>query len=421
MAIIIGSGAGAGLLAAELVGAGIPTTILEKGPYMDSNHDLEEISEDIKKGNCVGGSTLIETANMQRALENELKESGIDLSSYYDYVEKLLGVKQMDDSYIGKATEAFVEAARKSVLGPRKMLKAIDEDLCDNCGECGFVCPQDAKWTALTCINYGRAYGLSIVDNVENEELIVEDGEVIGVKYVKDGHERTKYSNMVILAAGPIGSTLFLRSVGIDAGRKFKYSGAVDVGGILEDINQNQEVQMNAIATGENFILTPVFSKALKDDFGCEDKDLFSVSVRSLDYGEGYISDDGAEIDKHVYSIAGLKDGIEIAKKVLRRAGVNEDTIKITKARAINPTGCAAIGEVVDTNLETEIKGLYVCDICVLPQTSGKPLTLTYLALAKRLADYLSGIGYESRYGISEYGFGKSYGIMSGWKRDVIK
>ena len=130
--------------------------------------------------------------------------------------------------------------------------------------------------------------------------------EIIGVKYVKDGYECIKYS-MVILAADPIGSTLFLRSVGIDAGREFKYSGAVDVGGILEDINQNQEVQMNAIATGENFILTPVFSKALKDEFGCEDKDLFSVSVISLDYGEGYISDDGAEIDKHIYSIAELR------------------------------------------------------------------------------------------------------------------
>ncbi len=47
MAIIIGSGAGAGLLAAELVRAGIPTTICEKGPYVDS----EGINID---GTCVG-------------------------------------------------------------------------------------------------------------------------------------------------------------------------------------------------------------------------------------------------------------------------------------------------------------------------------------------------------------------------------
>ena len=225
---------------------------------------------------------------------------------------------------------------------------------------------------------------------------------------------------MVILAAGPIGSTLFLRSVGIDAGREFKYSGSVEVGGILEDIDQNHEVQMNAIATGDNFILTPKFSQTLKDELKCDDKDLFSLSVSSLDSGKGYIDDGGNEVEKDIDSISGLKEGIEIAKKVLKRAGVSENTIKVTKASAINPTGCAAIGEIVDTNLETEIKGLYVCDICVLPQTSGKPLTLTYLALAKRLADYLSGEGYESKYGISEYSVGKPYGIMSGWKRDEV-
>lgn len=300
------------------------------------------------------------------------------------------------------------------------MVKSIDEDICGDCGDCGFACPQDAKWTALKCINYGKSYGLSVIDNVEDEELIIENDEVIGVKYVKDGHERTKYSTMVILAAGPIGSTLFLRSVGIDAGREFKYSGSVEVGGILEDINQNQEVQMNAIATGDNFILTPKFSQTLKDELKCDDEDLFSLSVSSLDSGKGYIDDEGNEVEKDIDSISGLKEGIEIAKEVLKRAGVSGDSIKITKASAINPTGCAAIGEVVDTNLETEIKGLYVCDICVLPQTSGKPLTLTYLALAKRLADYLSGKGYESRYGISEYGVGKPYGIMSGWKRDEV-
>ncbi len=300
------------------------------------------------------------------------------------------------------------------------MLKAIDEDLCGDCGGCGWVCLQDAKWTALKCIDYGRAYGLSIIDNVEDEELIIEDCAVVGVKYVKDGHERTKYSSMVILAAGPIGSTLFLRSVEIDAGREFNYSSSVEISGILEDINQNQEVQMKVITTGDNFILTLKFSKTLKDELKCGNKDLFSLSVSSLNSGKGYVDNEGNEVEKDINSIFGLKEGIEIAKKVLKRAGVSENTIKVTKASAINPTGCAAIGEIVETNLETEIKGLYVCDICVLPQTSGKPLTLTYLALAKRLADYLSGEGYESKYGISEYSVGKPYGIMSGWKRDEV-
>ena len=42
-----------------------------------------------------------------------------------------------------------------------------------------------------------------------------------------------------------------------------------------------------------------------------------------------------------------------------------------------------------DSNSETEIKGLFVCDASVLPISPGKPPILTILALSKRLADYL--------------------------------
>ena len=43
----------------------------------------------------------------------------------------------------------------------------------------------------------------------------------------------------------------------------------------------------------------------------------------------------------------------------------------------------------VDSNLETEISNLFVCDASVLPISPGKPPILTILALSKRLADYL--------------------------------
>ena len=57
--------------------------------------------------------------------------------------------------------------------------------------------------------------------------------------------------------------------------------------------------------------------------------------------------------------------------------------------RGAHPGGTAKIGEIVDSNLETEISNLYVCDASVLPISPGKPPILTILALSKRLADYL--------------------------------
>ena len=44
------------------------------------------------------------------------------------------------------------------------------------------------------------------------------------------------------------------------------------------------------------------------------------------------------------------------------------------------------IGDVLDSNLKTEIDGLYVCDASVFPEALDRPTVLTIIGLAKRLA-----------------------------------
>ena len=51
-----------------------------------------------------------------------------------------------------------------------------------------------------------------------------------------------------------------------------------------------------------------------------------------------------------------------------------------------HPGGTAAIGRVVDKNLMTEIKNLYVCDNSVMPRSGGIPPVLTLIALGKKFA-----------------------------------
>jgi len=84
-------------------------------------------------------------------------------------------------------------------------------------------------------------------------------------------------------------------------------------------------------------------------------------------------------------------EGAAAAGFILEKAGVNPATIASTVYRGAHPGGSAAIGKFVDSNLETEIKGLFVDDASVLPISPGKPPILTILALSKRLADYLIG------------------------------
>ncbi len=72
------------------------------------------------------------------------------------------------------------------------------------------------------------------------------------------------------------------------------------------------------------------------------------------------------------------------------KAGVEPGSIVVSKVQGAHPGGTAAIGEVVDQNLETKVSGLFVCDASVLPIAPGLPPMLTIGALAKYLAKKLT-------------------------------
>jgi len=62
-----------------------------------------------------------------------------------------------------------------------------------------------------------------------------------------------------------------------------------------------------------------------------------------------------------------------------------------SRQQGAHPGGTAAIGRVVDADLETEVDNLFVCDASVFPETPGLPPIVTIIALAKRLAKKLAG------------------------------
>jgi choline dehydrogenase-like flavoprotein len=47
------------------------------------------------------------------------------------------------------------------------------------------------------------------------------------------------------------------------------------------------------------------------------------------------------------------------------------------------------IGDIVGTNLQTEVKNLYVCDASTFPEALDRPTVLTIIGLGKRLSDHL--------------------------------
>lgn len=400
MFVIVGTGAGGGLLARELAIKGLPVTIIEKGPYIKSKdafnyYDKYSDDVDLLTTTCIGGSTIVSMANMVRALDKELHEYKIDLSEAYDYVEKLVGVHQLNDSHIGTGTQAFLDAAKELGLETLKMPKAIREKDCIQCGMCAFGCPADAKFSGKDMVDEAVKAGATLIVEAEVTEILSENKKVTAVKYIKEGKEETISADKVILAAGAIGSTLILRKSGIGhVGEELFFDPFVSVGGYIKDINFNTEVQMAGLVIGKNFVLSPHFSSFIRANIPNEDvtdNDILSIMVKTHDDSKGYVTDEGDVVKINtINDIRYMAEGVATAGFILEKVGVNPTTIGSTVFRGAHPGGTAPIGKIVDSNLETEISNLYVCDASVLPVSPGKPPILTILALSKRLADYLS-------------------------------
>lgn len=397
MIVIVGTGAGGGILARELAKNGERVTIIEKGPYVESKDAFNCYNKyvpniDLLATTCVGGSTIVSMANMVRALDDELLEYGINLKDEYEYVENLIDVHELDDSHIGRGTQLFLDAASELGLDTQKMPKAIREKDCIQCGKCAFGCPVNAKWTAKDFVDEAVEAGAELICGAEVTDIILCNLEACGVKYIQDGKEYLIRTEKIVLCAGAIESAVILKSSGLTGiGRELFIDPFVTVGGYLKDINFNSEVQMAGLVKGRNFVLSPHYSTFINEDGQpIEAKDILSIMVKTPDEAKGYVHSDGfIQKENTINDIRYLAEGVATAGMILQKAGVDPKTISSTVYRGAHPGGTAPIGKVVDSNLETEIPNLFVCDASVLPISPGKPPILTILALAKRLADYI--------------------------------
>lgn len=408
MVIVVGTGAGGAIIAMKLAKANIPVTIIERGPYIASKDAYEtydmkyydkrfesEQSLDLLKTTCVGGSTIVAAGNGVRVLEEEFKDLGIDLSKEYETIEELIGVHQMDDDHIGEGTRLFLESAKECGFDAIKMPKFIRDEDCKPCGKCSFGCPRDAKWSGKDFIDIAIENGAELIENAEVTKILTAHKSASGVEYIQDGQVKTIESDLVILAAGAIDTAIILQKTGIDAGNKLFFDPFISVGGVLKDLKYNTEVQMNGLAIGNEYILAPHFSsfisKYIKETYPeVEDKDILSIMVKVQDDMVGSVDIDG-NVKKFntIDDIRRLGQGAAAAGSILQKAGVDATTMTSTVFRGAHPGGTAAIGEVVDKNLKTEINGLYVGDASVIPISPGKPPILLILALAERLANHL--------------------------------
>lgn len=266
-----------------------------------------------------------------------------------------------------------------------------------------YNCPDGAKWTA-------RRFAIEVVDNggifktnANVDTIIVENGKATGVLYTENGKTVKAEAPCVVLSAGGLDSPKFLEKLGVDGvGKNFFVDPLLMVMGIVKGAKGGlKEIPMSAGVnfSDEGYLLTDFTLTSLryignalaagKISKMLSGKSALSIMIKIRDELSGEISDKGP-VNKTLGKDEKkrFKDGIELAEKILRNAGV-QSTFK-TSIVASHPGGTVKIGEIVDQNLKTMIDNLYVCDASVIPTAWGLPPVLTLIALGKRLARHLA-------------------------------
>jgi len=248
--VVVGSGAGGGVVASELAERGRDVLLLELGSHLTAASFMRWESRAAMElmwplrfafaadggvvtflaGRCVGGTTTINTKVALRAHERDVAKwhaataltsdgstpfVAADLAPYYDRVERILGVRERSDWTQAVHT---LEPAFRELGAPLEAVTAYTDANCSRCGSCIQGCPTNAgKSTMNTYIADALARGLlELRANANVERVVVEDRVATGVEYVDAAGERhTVRAGAVVVACGALNTPQLLFRSGL--------------------------------------------------------------------------------------------------------------------------------------------------------------------------------------------------------------
>lgn len=277
--VVVGSGAGGATLARELSRRGQEVLVVERGSedqeigsLWDSFgvYDMSRlgIPKKSKQGVILwralipGGSTVVSCGNSTPCLQEELSDLGIDLEEEFTEVEKETKTSPTDEGLLSEGTERLREAATKLGYEMEPMPKFVDSAKCKKCGQCVFGCERGAKWTARDYLQEATQNGATVLYDTIVQEALVENGKVKGVVGAGPDGKTEIQADVVVLAAGGLGTPVILQNSGIeDAGSKLFIDLVVNTYGVADGLDQTHEPSMplvNHEFHGEKgFILSP--------------------------------------------------------------------------------------------------------------------------------------------------------------------
>ncbi|MFL5670539.1 MAG: GMC family oxidoreductase N-terminal domain-containing protein [Chloroflexota bacterium] len=247
-AVVVGSGAGGGVIAATLARAGRAVVILEAGSFSDEaalpraelegfdrhylNHGLTTTWDGavtMLAGTGVGGGTLVNWTTCISAPEDVRAEwetdhglDGMTGDAWSDEVaaiEAELGVAEA--THIPPKDAILLRGAR--ALGWEAAATRRNADGCGDCGSCGFGCPRGTKRSGIRVhLADATAAGARLVADARVTRIVLEGGRAAGVEAIVTGDHGSTPRHLVVrartvvVAAGALRTPAVLLASGLD-------------------------------------------------------------------------------------------------------------------------------------------------------------------------------------------------------------
>ncbi|MCI0711078.1 MAG: GMC family oxidoreductase, partial [Chloroflexi bacterium] len=246
--VIVGSGAGGGVVAGQLADAGVDVIVVEKGGYFaENNFNGDELTSTrnmyenkglvtsrdlammVMAGSTLGGGTTINWSASFHTPDFVLDEwereygleefNGPEYQAAMDAVTARLGVN-IEESIPNRQNAILEAGAGKLGLSWDVIPRNASE--CDDCGFCNYGCPVGAKQSTLRTylLDAHTKYGTRIAVNAEVEKVLIERGQAMGIKASvtdRDGqhHDLTVQARVVVVAGGSLNTPVVLLKSGL--------------------------------------------------------------------------------------------------------------------------------------------------------------------------------------------------------------
>jgi choline dehydrogenase-like flavoprotein len=416
-AIVVGSGAGGAAAASDLQGAFEVTVVEAGGEFRPFSHDLSTAARWKKlgilfdermisflfpamrilktremvlvRGQGWGGTTTISTGNGLR-LDGDLKRLGIDLDEEFEAVRREIPISVEHERHWRPVTRRLFDACVDLGLSPRAMPKMGDYGRCRHCGRCILGCPDGVKWDSRRYLDSAQDKGAKLISRGRVTRLLLENGTARGVEFRTGRQKKTIEADLVVLAAGGLGTPLILDRSGIPCEPRLFVDPVLCVAAEWTGSGLDKEISMPFVVEREGYIISPYFdylSFLFNRRWSHRSGDILSLMIKLADRPEGSISAQGIRKVLHPEDRARLDDAVALCRAILSRIGIPEEKTFLGTINAGHPGGMLPLTdrESVSFHHHALPENVYVADASLFPTSLGKPPILTIIALAKRV------------------------------------